>query len=182
MIYKGRVSTHAMLFAGDKGIRIRCRKIRINSSVCARRHAFMISSSVASSFPHRRFSLIVPEKRTFSEGPQPHCPAGRPCHNPLPECPNPHLAPCDIIKPWYQCSKRRLCTSGSAEDTNGFSRSDMDIQVADDFFFGIGWVCKTHLFKINRAIRNIFYCMGNIEINPAPRSVPPKSAPPMPLT
>ncbi len=26
MIYKGRVSTHAMLFAGDKGIRIRCRK------------------------------------------------------------------------------------------------------------------------------------------------------------
>ncbi len=40
-------------------------KSRMNSSAWARRQARMISSSVASSFPHRRFSLIVPENSTF---------------------------------------------------------------------------------------------------------------------
>lgn len=57
-------------------------KSRINSSAWARRHAFTISSSVASSFPHRRFSLIVPEKRTSrSRFLRQHL------RNPFPRCP-----------------------------------------------------------------------------------------------
>ena len=37
----------------------------INSSACANLHTLIISSSDASSFPHLKFSLIVPENNTF---------------------------------------------------------------------------------------------------------------------
>ena len=74
-----------------------------------------------------------------------------------------HLAPCHIIKPWYQCGKGGLRAPGSSKNANGLSRSDMKIQITDYFLTGIGGIRKTYLFKINGTIRDLPDRMGNVK-------------------